>query len=169
MRSLLQFRLIVTLAFLPFLVACQDLAASSAAKPERPVQVQRVGQILQVDDVRQVPRREPQDAERTTGGGVATGPERDDLQPDVRQLGGLQQRLDLPLLYPAPPIGRRSTASSSTAHSRGGSARVRIVPRAIRSSTARSTSSRRRADEPSPITARAYSSVCSRPGTNCTS
>src|SRR5215813_136733 len=33
---------LAALALLPFIAACQDLAASAVAKPERPVQVQRV-------------------------------------------------------------------------------------------------------------------------------
>jgi hypothetical protein len=68
-----------------------------------------------------------------------------------------------------PPIGRRSTASSSTAHSFGAPSRCSTCWRVMRSFARRSISVRVAVPCPSMITARAYASVCSSPGTNCTS
>ena len=68
-----------------------------------------------------------------------------------------------------PPIGRRSAASSTIAHSLGGLSLPNSFCRPIRSATRRSTSSGSRPGAPCSTTARAYSSVCSRPGTNCIS
>src|SRR4051794_12272670 len=51
------------------------------------VEVERAGELLDVDDVGQVLVREAQDGEGSAGRGVATGPERDDLQAHVGQLG----------------------------------------------------------------------------------
>ena len=72
-------------------------------------------------------------------------------------------------MSPAPPTRRRSAASSSTAHTLGGSALVSVGWRAIRSATWRSMSSWGLVTMPALITVRAYSSVCSRLGIRLTS
>jgi hypothetical protein len=63
-----------------------------------------------------------------------------------------------------PPMGRRRAASSMIAQYRGGCSRVSSPCRPIRSATRRSTSSGSRSGMPWRMAARAYSSVCSRPG-----
>ena len=66
-----------------------------------------------------------------------------------------------------PPMTRRSAPSSSTAHTFGGSPGAGSPDG--RSWPWRGGRPRLRVRLPSRITARAYSSVCSRPGTNCSS
>ncbi len=63
------------------------------------------------------------------------------------------------------PTGRRSAPSSTTAHSCGASGRRKISCREARSSPRRAISSSLAAD-PCRISARAYPSVCSSPGTS---
>nr|WP_158009871.1 hypothetical protein [Carbonactinospora thermoautotrophica] len=64
-----------------------------------------------------------------------------------------------------PPTIRRSTASSSTAHSRSGRCLVSTACRARRTSTTVSISSGDISTRAASIMARTYASVWSRPGT----
>src|SRR4051794_3997571 len=59
------------------------------------VQVEGADQLLDVDHVRQLRLREPQDAEGAALGGVTTEPERHDLDRHVLQLAQLQQMFEL--------------------------------------------------------------------------
>src|SRR6266498_144419 len=59
------------------------------------IQVERAGELLGVDHVREIRLREPQDGECPGLGGMGADVERQHLKGDVRQLGGLDQVLEL--------------------------------------------------------------------------
>ncbi len=55
------------------------------------VKVEAAGEVFDVHHVGQTLMGEAQDAEGASGGGVPTGVERNDLQPDVQHAGHFQQ------------------------------------------------------------------------------
>ena len=100
------------------------------------VQVQRAGELLEVDHVRQVALGEAQDAERAARRGVGARGERDDLDGHVR--AARRPRAGAAAgarMTPGRPAGRRSTASSSTAHRCTGPGSASRAWRAIRRPT----------------------------------
>ena len=106
------------------------------------LQVDGAGELLHVHHVGQVLLLEAQDGERPARAGVTAAVERHDLEGDLRQRrpprgGGEAGHAS----RPAPPTGRRSTASSMTDQIRGGSALVSRSWRLTRSPTRRSISS----------------------------
>src|SRR6266498_1662015 len=64
-----------------------------------PVEVERVGQVLDIDDVGEVRVGESQDAEGSHHGGVRAVPHADDLERDVGHFGGFDETFELRAHY----------------------------------------------------------------------
>ncbi|MGC0411125.1 hypothetical protein RKD31_004368 [Streptomyces sp. SAI-163] len=69
------------------------------------VQIQRTGELLQIDDIREVGLGEAQERERATLAGVPAEAERHDLEPHIGAFGDLDQVLELAAHHLAVAVG----------------------------------------------------------------